>query len=86
MCSYYKYFRRKRSFAGVINPPTKGRGYWTNDKPTESAQQWFEGAEHHDGSWWSDWLEWLKTRSGEQMAPPSMGSEAHLPLTSQARK
>ena len=67
--------------AGVINPPTKGRGYWTNDKPTESAQQWFEGAEHHDGSWWSDWLEWLKTRSGEQVTPPSMGSEVHQPIT-----
>ncbi len=67
--------------AGVINPPTKGRGYWTNDKPSGSAQQWFEGAEHHDGSWWSDWLEWLKTRSGKQVAPPSVGSEAHQPIT-----
>ncbi|GAC1695483.1 MAG: class I poly(R)-hydroxyalkanoic acid synthase [Ktedonobacteraceae bacterium] len=67
--------------AGVINPPTKGRGYWTNDKRAESAQQWFESAEHHDGSWWSDWVEWLKTRSGEQVAPPSMSNEAYQPIT-----
>ena len=67
--------------AGVINPPTKGRGYWTNDKPVENARQWLESAEHHDGSWWSDWVEWLKTRSGEQVAPPSMGNEAHQPIT-----
>ncbi len=67
--------------AGVINPPTKGRGYWTNDTPAESVQQWFEGAKHHEGSWWSDWLEWLKTRSGEQVPPPSMGNEAHQPIS-----
>lgn len=67
--------------AGVINPPTKGRGYWTNEKPVESAQHWFEGAEHHDGSWWSDWLDWLKTRSGEQVTPPTMGNKAHTPTS-----
>lgn len=66
--------------AGVINPPSKGRGYWTNDKPVVDADQWFESAEHHDGSWWTDWLEWLKPRSGEQVAPPSMGSTAYPPL------
>lgn len=66
--------------AGVINPPTKGRGYWTNDKPAQNAEQWFEGAEHHKGSWWSDWLEWLKARSGEQVAAPSVGSAAHPAL------
>ncbi len=67
--------------AGVINPPSKGRGYWINDKPVESADQWFEGAEHHSGSWWTDWLEWLKPRSGKQVVPPSMGNEAHPPIT-----
>ncbi len=67
--------------AGVINPPSKGRGYWTNDKPVADADQWFESAEHHDGSWWTDWLEWLKPRSGEQVASPSMGNAAYPPLT-----
>ncbi len=66
--------------AGVINPPSKGRGYWLNDKPVENADQWFEGAEYHDGSWWTDWLEWLKPRSGEQVAPPHMGSKKYPPL------
>ncbi len=67
--------------AGVINPPSKGRGYWMNENPAESAEQWFEGAEYHEGSWWTDWLEWLKPRSGEQVAPPSMGCEKYPPLT-----
>ncbi|HJT57375.1 MAG TPA: class I poly(R)-hydroxyalkanoic acid synthase [Ktedonobacteraceae bacterium] len=66
--------------AGIINPPSKGRGYWTNDKRVKNADQWFEGAEHHTGSWWTDWLEWLKPRSGEQVAPPPMGSAKYPPI------
>src|SRR5205823_2641675 len=65
--------------AGIINPPSKGRGYWANDKPVKNAEQWLESAEQHKGSWWADWLEWLKPRSGEQVAPLSMGSAAHPP-------
>jgi polyhydroxyalkanoate synthase len=66
--------------AGVINPPAKGRGYWTNDKPVENAEQWFESAEQHKGSWWSDWVEWLKARSGELVAPPVAGSLTYPPI------
>ncbi len=66
--------------AGVINPPIKGRGYWTNDNAVKNAEQWFEGAEHHKGSWWNDWQEWLNTRSGEQIAAPAVGSKAHPAL------
>jgi len=67
--------------AGIINPPSKGKGYWTNDKAVKSADRWFESARQHNGSWWTDWVEWLQSRSGEQEAPPSMGSEAHPPIT-----
>src|SRR5437764_10791822 len=66
--------------AGIINPPSKGRGYWTNDKPMKNADEWFAGATSHKGSWWTDWLEWLKPRSGEQVAAPSLGSEKYPPL------
>lgn len=67
--------------AGIINPPSKGRGYWTNDKPVNNADSWFESAEHHDGSWWTDWLEWLKPRSGEQVDPPAMGGHKYPSIT-----
>jgi polyhydroxyalkanoate synthase len=66
--------------AGVINPPAKGKGYWTNDRPAASADEWFESAEHRAGSWWTDWSEWLHTRSGERAAPPAMGSQTHQPI------
>jgi polyhydroxyalkanoate synthase len=66
--------------AGVINQPAKGKGYWTNDKPVNSADEWFESADHHSGSWWTDWLEWLRARSGRQVSPPAMGSQAYQPI------
>jgi len=67
--------------AGVINPPTRGRGYWTNRKSAPTADQWMAGATRNEGSWWSDWLEWLRPRAEKRVAPPSMGSDAHPPLT-----
>ena len=67
--------------AGISSPPEKGKGYWTNEQPARTADEWFEGAEQHKGSWWSDWVEWLKARSGKQVLPPSMGSEEYPPLT-----
>ena len=67
--------------AGVINPPTRGRGYWSNPEPAANPDAWMAGAARHEGSWWSDWLEWLRPRSGKQVAPPPLGSAAHPPLT-----
>jgi polyhydroxyalkanoate synthase len=66
--------------AGVLAPPTKGKGYWTNDKPAKSANAWLQGAQPHQGGWWADWVEWLKARSGEMVAPPSTGSRAYPPI------
>ena len=67
--------------AGIINPPSKGKGYWTNGKPVKTADEWLESARQHKGSWWADWLKWLRPRSGEQGAPPSMGSTAYPAIT-----
>ena len=67
--------------AGVLQPPSKGKGYRASDKRAKSASAWLEGAEFHQGGWWADWVEWLKPRSGELVAPPSMGSEAYPPIT-----
>ncbi|TMC17674.1 MAG: class I poly(R)-hydroxyalkanoic acid synthase, partial [Chloroflexi bacterium] len=51
--------------AGIINPPSKGKGaYWVSEKPAASADEWLEGAKNQQGSWWTNWLEWLKPRSG----------------------
>ncbi|HET7707954.1 MAG TPA: class I poly(R)-hydroxyalkanoic acid synthase [Sphingomicrobium sp.] len=47
--------------AGVVNPPSAGKyQYWTNDKPAKTLAAFVEDATEHKGSWWPDWLEWLK--------------------------
>lgn len=46
--------------AGVINPPVANKyGYWTSTELPEESDAWLEGAERHDGSWWSDWDNWV---------------------------
>jgi polyhydroxyalkanoate synthase len=65
--------------AGIINPPSKGRGYWTG-APAATADEWIATATQHQGSWWSDWVEWLRPRAGERGAPPSLGNDAYPPL------
>jgi len=66
--------------AGIVAPRSAHRGYWTDNKPASTADEWLEGAAFHQGSWWQDWANWLKARSGELVAPPSMGSQTYPPL------
>jgi polyhydroxyalkanoate synthase len=48
--------------AGVINPPGKRKyQYWTGPKPSDDdLDAWLAKAEEQPGSWWPDWLDWLK--------------------------
>ena len=54
--------------AGVVNPPAaKKYQYWTNERPGDTLDQFIEGAAEHKGSWWPDWLEWLKAQDSTQV-------------------
>ena len=67
--------------AGVISPPTKSRGYWARDgQAAETPAAWLEGAERRPGSWWTDWVDWLRPRMGKQVPPPPLGGERYPPL------
>jgi polyhydroxyalkanoate synthase subunit PhaC len=68
--------------AGVVSPPEKSRGYWVSDNcgEYETADEWLENAEEHEGTWWEDWTGWLAQRSGEQVDPPQVGSDEYPPL------
>jgi polyhydroxyalkanoate synthase len=48
--------------AGVVNPPAKNKyQYWTGPAPAgDDIDGWIAKAQEHAGSWWPDWLEWLK--------------------------
>jgi len=49
--------------AGVVNPPVAQKyQYWVNEKPCDTLESFVEGAAEHKGSWWPDWLEWLKAQ------------------------
>jgi polyhydroxyalkanoate synthase len=52
--------------AGVVNPPAAQKyQYWVNDHPCETLESFIEGATENKGSWWPDWLQWLKEQDGE---------------------
>jgi polyhydroxyalkanoate synthase len=54
--------------AGVINPPSANKhGYWTNAKMPARAEQWFESATRHEGSWWPEWQGWLVRDGAEKV-------------------
>ena len=62
--------------AGVINAPVaKKYQHWTHDTLPESLEAWQAGAVEAPGSWWPHWAEWLRSRSGGQVAArdPSAG-------------
>jgi polyhydroxyalkanoate synthase len=68
--------------AGVINPPVKKkRSYWINDKPAATAEEWFQGAIEHPGSWWTEWTAFLAKNAGKQIAAPKKyGSTKYKPI------
>ncbi|MFC7535808.1 PHA/PHB synthase family protein [Sphingomonas sp. GCM10030256] len=49
--------------AGVVNPPSAGKyQYWVNEGDPESLEKFVAGATEHKGSWWPDWLKWLRSQ------------------------
>ncbi len=55
--------------AGVINHPDAVKyQHWVNEELPETAEAWITGAVEVPGSWWPEWVKWLKPRSGEKVA------------------
>ncbi len=64
--------------AGIVNPPGPKPKHWTNDALPADPQQWKDGAELHDGTWWEDWAEWIAVQGGPMVAAPRrLGSKEH---------
>jgi len=68
--------------AGVVNPASKNkRSFWTNALSAATSDEWLEGAVEHKGSWWPNWIDWLKARSGELVAAPAkLGNRQYKPM------
>lgn len=54
--------------AGVINPPKANKyGYWTNDVLADTADAWYRDAKQNEGSWWTDWQQWVTKEENTQV-------------------
>jgi len=60
----------------VVNPPK--RDYWVgNAERHDTPEDWQERAEHRAGSWWEDWMAWIKPQSGELGKPAPAANRAY---------
>jgi polyhydroxyalkanoate synthase len=68
--------------AGVINPPEKQKyQFWTGTKPSGAdIDAWRTKATEHPGSWWPDWLEWLKSHNATTIRAKAPGSGKLKPI------
>ncbi|MEA3044494.1 MAG: poly[(R)-3-hydroxyalkanoate] polymerase subunit PhaC [Sphingomonadales bacterium] len=54
--------------AGVVNPPEAGKyQYWTNEAKADTLDQFIAGATETKGSWWPDWMGWIRDRSAKEV-------------------
>ncbi len=68
--------------AGVINPPSKQKyQYWTGATPrSANLEAWLAKATEHPGSWWPDWLAWLKQHDATEVPARIPGDGALTPI------
>ena len=65
--------------AGIVSEPGHPRrSFRVRTKQTDqhyvSPERYLSEAAHKEGSWWPEWMAWLKDRSGAPVAPPAMGA------------
>jgi len=55
--------------AGVVNPPEAGKyQYWTNEAKAGTLEEFIAGATETKGSWWPDWMQWIRGISGAEVS------------------
>ncbi|MDR3213223.1 MAG: alpha/beta fold hydrolase [Azoarcus sp.] len=68
---------------GIVNPvvnPPKRRFRVGEPRRSETAEQWHDKAVEQAGSWWTDWMQWLKPRAGELVAARPTASKPYPAL------
>ena len=68
--------------AGVVNPPDKQKyEYWLGGAPVGAdLDKWLQGAKEYPGSWWPDWLDWLKAQGAETVPARKVGGGKLKPI------
>jgi polyhydroxyalkanoate synthase subunit PhaC len=94
ICAWQACHRASRLFGGnvefvlnssghvqsLVSPPDNFKAkYYTNSRPENDAETWYQSAIQHKGSWWEHWCEWLGRRSGEKQPAPQEPGNAQYP-------
>jgi polyhydroxyalkanoate synthase subunit PhaC len=68
--------------AALVNPPGNEKAsYQVNASNPPEAEAWLRAATTHKGTWWDDYVTWLKERSGpDKPAPKKLGGKGLKPL------
>ena len=66
--------------AGIVSEPGHpGRSYQIATRGSEALyvdpDAWLEKAPHRRGSWWPEYVSWLRARSGKAVPPPRLGGD-----------
>ena len=70
--------------AGVVNPPEKKKySFWTGGPADGEIDKWIDNAVEQKGSWWTDWLAWLKDINRREV-PARVPGEGPLPAIEEA--
>lgn len=66
----------------IVNPPGNPKSQFLTNKGKHATPEEFEnGSEKHQGTWWDYWAVWLEERAGTKVsAPKSLGSADHKPI------
>jgi polyhydroxyalkanoate synthase len=65
---------------GIINPvvtPPKREYHVGSAERHDNADVWHERSTMHPGSWWEDWMAWLKPQSGKLVKAPLAGTATY---------
>jgi polyhydroxyalkanoate synthase len=74
--------------ARIVNPPAAKKYHcWTNNDRRDAAEEWFNSAARHPGTWWEDWQAWMDARNAGERIParaPGSGSRSNRSRTARA--
>jgi polyhydroxyalkanoate synthase len=67
--------------AGVINPPHQHKyGYWTGSPVADDFEAWLAHAHEHPGSWWPDWIAWIRAQDPTEVEAREPGGDSYHPI------
>ncbi len=68
---------------GIVNPPVKPakRSFWVGAAERgDQAEAWLNGLSVQEGSWWDDWMQWLRPQCGELVEARPAATDAYPSL------